>query len=125
MSNLIGKKTDMERRISVTDYAQMNSAYIEDDYTTHTGRRTTWVWLRSAYSGCPVHAVSGNGDWYNSYTHNRHAGLCPSLHYYLPSESEELEQFDIREVKGLERKNYISYITYWGICKNKSRRRFE
>ena len=73
----------------------------------------------------------GNGDWYHTHTDYRHAGLCPSLHYHLPSdisarsalrflkgqknrdESEELEQFDIREVKDLDRKNYISYTTNW------------
>lgn len=138
-----GKKTDMERRISATDYAQMNNAYIYDDYKTRTGRQTTWAWLRSAYDRCHVHYVSGDGDWNTRYTHSSYAGLCPSLHYHLPSDisarsalrflkgqknreqSEELEQFDIREVKDLDRKNYISYITNWGICKNKSRRRFE
>ena len=45
-----GKKTDEERRISATDYAQMNNAYIYDGYTTRTGKQTTWAWLRSAYS---------------------------------------------------------------------------
>lgn len=45
-----GKKTDKERRISATDYAQMNNAYIYDGYRTSTGRQTTWAWLRSAYS---------------------------------------------------------------------------
>ena len=43
-----GKKTDMERRISATDYAKMNNAAIYVDYTTRTGKPTTWAWLRSA-----------------------------------------------------------------------------
>ena len=112
-----GKKTDMERRISATDYAQMNNAYIYDNYTTRTGKQTTWAWLRSAYPRYTVYYVYGDGDRYNSYTKYRAAGLCPSLHYHLPSdisarsalrflkgqknrdESEELEQFDIREVQ--------------------------
>lgn len=126
-----GKKTDMERRISATDYAQMNNAYIYDSYTTRTGKQTTWAWLRSAYNSYYVSFVNGDGDRFNFFTENRLAGLCPSLHYHLPSdisarsalrflkgqknrdESEELEQFDIREVKDLDRKNYISYITNW------------
>ena len=126
-----GKKTDEERRISATDYAQMNNAYTYDSYTTRTGKQTTWAWLRSACDSYFVHCVAGDGDWYSTYTELRTAGLCPSLHYHLPSdisarsalrflkgkknrdESEELEQFDIREVKDLDRKNYISYTTNW------------
>lgn len=127
-----GKKTDEERRISATDYAQMNNAYmLHDYYTTRTGRQTTSAWLRSACSGCLVTYVTGDGDWKGGYTLYKTVGLCPSLHYHLPSdisarsalrflkgqknrnESEELEQFDIREVKDLDRKNYISYTTNW------------
>lgn len=126
-----GKKTDEERRISATDYAQMNNAYMYDGYTTRTGRQTILAWLRSAYSRYRVYYVNGDGDWPHSFTTLRSAGLCPSLHYHLPSdisarsalrflkgqknrdESEELEQFDIREVKDLDRKNYISYTTNW------------
>ncbi len=117
-----GKKTDMERRISATDYAQMNNAYTYDGYTTRTGKQTTWAWLRSACSRYNVHYLSGDGDWNYEYTLGRYAGLSPSLHYHLPSdisarsalrflkgqknrdESEELEQFDIREVKDTEGK---------------------
>lgn len=109
----------------------MNNAYMYDGYTTRTGRQTILAWLRSAYSRYRVYYVLGDGDWDNSLTKNRSAGLCPSLHYHLPSdisarsalrflkgqknrdESEELEQFDIREVKDLDRKNYISYTTNW------------
>ena len=127
MNNFGGKKTDM---ISATDYAQMNNACIFDDYTT-TGRRATFAWLRSASTRYDVYCVSGDGDWNEVCTFYRTAGLCPSLHYHLPSdisarsalrflkgqksrdESEELEQFDISEVKDLDRKNYISYTTNW------------
>ena len=126
-----GKKTDEERRIPATDYAQMNNAHIDDNYTTRTGKRTTWAWLRSAYSRCFAYYVRDNGNWSDESTCYRVPGLCPSLHYHLPSdisarsalrflkgqknrdESEELEQFDIREVKDLDRKNYISYTTNW------------
>lgn len=127
-----GKKTDEERRISATDYAQMNNACMYDDgYTTRTGRQTILAWLRSACTRYSVLYVNGDGDWYSDSTELRYAGLCPSLHYHLPSdisarsalrflkgqknrdESEELEQFDIREVKDLDRKNYISYTTNW------------
>lgn len=138
------EKTNIERRISATDYAQMNNAYIyNNNITTCTGRQTTWVWLRSIYYGASVFDVEGNGEWNVESTVIRDAGLCPSLHYRLPSdisgrsalqffkwqknrdESEKLEQLDIREVKDTNRKNYISYITNWRICKNKSRRRFK
>lgn len=43
-----GKHTDEERRIAATDYAQMNNAYIYNNYTTRTGQSTTSSWLRSA-----------------------------------------------------------------------------
>ena len=138
-----GEKTDIERRISATDYAQMNSAYICDNYTTRTGRQTTWAWCRSACIIRYVCGVAGDGGENTGVTYERNHGLCPSLHYHLPSdisvrsalrflkgqknrdESEELEQFDIREVKDTNRKNYISYLTNWRICKNKSRGRFK
>lgn len=81
----------------------------------------------SAYSRFGVDYVGGDGDdySYSRYTNCRDAGLCPSLHYHLPSdisarsalrflrflkgqknrdESEELEQFDIREVQDTEGK---------------------
>lgn len=66
--------------------------------------------------------MDGDGDGNREFTANRSAGLCPSLHYHLPSdisarsalrflkgqknrdESEEPEQFDIREVKDTEGK---------------------
>ena len=125
------KKTDEESRISATDYAQMNNAYMYDGHTTRTGRQTTPAWLRSASLSFAVFFVNGSGDWGDRRTEGRELGLCPSLHYHLPSdisarselrflkgqknrdESEELEQFDIREVKDLNRKNYISYTTNW------------
>lgn len=79
------------------------------------------LWLRSAYNRYNVNYVNGDGDWNNKYTNNRNVGLCPSLHYHLPSdisarsalrffkeqknrdESKELE-FDIREVKDTREK---------------------
>lgn len=121
-----GKKTDEERKISATDYAQMNNAYMWSfDFTTRTGRQTIPAWLRSAYSRRYVYCVIGDGNLGATSIPYGDAGLCPSLHYHLPSdisarsalrflkgqknrdESEELEQFDIREVKDLDRKNYI------------------
>lgn len=62
-----GKKTDEERRISATDYAQMNNAYMYDGYTTRTGRQTILAWLRSAYNRYSVSFVTGDGDWYSIY----------------------------------------------------------
>lgn len=94
-----GKKTNKERRISATDYAQMNNAYIYDNYTTRTGKQTTMAWLRSAYDREAVNYVNVDGDLRSKETVFIDVGLCPSLHYHLPDESKELEQFDIREVK--------------------------
>lgn len=120
-----GKKTDMERRISATDYAQMNNAYIYNNYTTRNGRQTTWAWSRSAYDKYNVYYVYCNGEWNNLCANSKSAGLCPSLHYHLPSDislqgkskllknqengSQEPEQFDIREVKDTDGK--IIYYT--------------
>lgn len=118
-----GKKTAKERRISATDYAQMNNARI-CGYTTRTGRQTTKVWLRSARRDrfwVDNVDIDGNCSWM-IHGKERDFGLCPSLHYHLPSaislrnvlrflkgqknrdENEELEQFDIREVKDTEGK---------------------
>lgn len=117
-----GKKTDKERRISATDYAQMNNADTYKGYTTRTGKRTASTWLRSACFRYGIHYVAGNGG--SSYVATQHSsvGMCPSLHYRFPSEistpsvlrllkgpknrdkSEELEQLDIREVKDTEGK---------------------
>lgn len=111
-----GEKTDEERRISATDYAQMNNAYIYDNYETRTGRQTTWAWLRSACLSSNVYLVHGDGDCNYRYTFLSSAGLCPSLHYNLPSDisartalrflkgrqtrdEREESEFDIREVK--------------------------
>ena len=99
MSNLDGKKTDMERRISATDYAKMNNAYTYNKYKTRTGRQTTYSCLRSAFNKYSVDCVHGYGDWYNEFTYYRGAGLCPSLHYHLPSDISAQKRFDIREVK--------------------------
>ena len=56
-----GENGDEERRISATDYAQMNNACIYDNYETRTGRQTTWVWLRSASYGY-LYGVNGDGN---------------------------------------------------------------
>ena len=115
-----------ERKISATDYAKMNNAFTESapmncvvfyNPITRTGKQATKVWLRSAYSSYKVDYVHNDGDFHTMYTRIMGAGLCPSLHYHLPSdisarsvlrflkrkkyidESKELEQFDIRKVK--------------------------
>ena len=111
-----GQKTDQERRTSATDYAKMNNAYTYNSYRTLTGQQTTAVVLRSASSRCYVNYVNGDGDWNHRFSNNRNLGLCPSLHYHLPSNisarsafrfskkkqdrlKDENDEFDIREVK--------------------------
>lgn len=111
------KRTYKEKTISATDYAQMNNAFSFKVNTTRTGRQTAYAWLRSATLGNRVDYVSSGGDWCSAPVVKRSVGLCPSLHYHLPSdisarsalqknrdESEELEQFDIREVEDTEGK---------------------
>ena len=100
-----GKKTDEERRISATDYAQMNNAYVNKKYETRTGKSAAWALLRSACGKENVYGVDVDGDWHYVYTNTNFAGLCPSLHYNLSSEDE----FDIREVK--DRRGEIIYHT--------------
>ena len=56
-----GKKTDMERRVSATDYAQMNNAYIYDNLKTYTGKQTTLVLLRNAYDSLTACCIDGDG----------------------------------------------------------------
>ena len=112
----LGHRTDEERRVSATDFAKMNYAYVYDGYETRTGHQTTSVWLRSAWISFNVFCVHGDGGWDTYFTTSRRYALCPSLHYNLPSsisarsalgifnrgrnrtEGEESE-LDIREVK--------------------------
>ncbi len=111
-----GKLSYADRRMSSTDYAKMNYAFTYDNYTSRTGKKTSPVWLRSAYGRYSVDSVYGDGDYYYELTRHRDVGLCPSLHYNLPSnisarsalgflngrenqtDSTDFE-FDIREVK--------------------------
>lgn len=111
-----GQKTDQERKTSATDYAKMNNAYTYNSYRTLTGQQTTDVCLRSAYSRLGVYYVDGDGDWNVRFCNYRALGLCPSLHYHLPSNisarsarrfskkkqdrlKDENDEFNIREVK--------------------------
>lgn len=111
-----GQKTDQERKTSATDYAKMNNAYTYNSYRTLTGQQTTDVCLRSAYNRWDVYYVYGDGDWNSSLCNSRDLGLCPSLHYHLPSNisarsarrfskkkqdrlKDENDEFNIREVK--------------------------
>ena len=107
------KKTDIERRISATDYAKMNNAYIYDNSRTRTGKQTTWTWSREAFNDSLVKYTQGDGENGMTTTNSRNAGLCPSLHYHLSSEiskqinvssSKEQNQFSIKEVKDTEGK---------------------
>ncbi|MCI8729539.1 MAG: leucine-rich repeat protein [Clostridia bacterium] len=109
-----GKKSDMERRISATDYAQMNNAYMYDNFETCTGKQTTLVVLRTAYNSFTACCVDGDGEFFSGTTGFRQIALCPSLHYQISidtSKQSELqfqnnqeqevisEEYDIREVK--------------------------
>ena len=111
-----GQKTDQERRTSATDYAKMNNAYTFHSYRTFTGQQTTDVCLRSASSRLTVYYVNGYGDWYRGLCPRGFLGLCPSLHYHLPSNistrsafrfskkkqdrlKDENDEFNIKEVK--------------------------
>lgn len=52
-----------DRRVSATDYAKMNYAFTYDGFSTRTGKKTSPVWLRSAYGRYAVHCVNGDGDF--------------------------------------------------------------
>lgn len=60
-----GKLSYADRRMSSTDYAKMNYAFTYDNYTTRTGKKTSPVWLRSAYTSYRVDCVNGYGDYYD------------------------------------------------------------
>lgn len=119
-----GKKTNIERRVSATDYAQMNNAYIYDNLKTYTGKQTTLVLLRNAYDSFTACCIDGDGEFFRGVSGFRQIALCPSLHYQFPfgsskqSESqfqnnqkkEDIsEEYDIREVK--DTKGEIIYHT--------------
>ncbi len=94
-----GKHRDMERRVSATDYAHMNNAYLYKEHKTLTNKRAASIWLRSAGSKNTAKYLVGNGSWFVFCTHVRNVGVCPSLHYCLPSDSKELQQLNVRDVK--------------------------
>ncbi len=109
-----GKRTDTDRCISATDHARMTNTYVYSNFTSRTGEATSPHWLRSAWNSYYVDCVGGDGDWLYEWSRIRDLGLCPSLHYNLPSNisarsalrflkrqqtKTEDEELDIREVK--------------------------
>ncbi len=93
-----GKKTDIERKISATDYAIMNNAFINHFLITSTGKHASSVWLRSSYNSYDVCFIQGNGSLDYISPYESEIGICPSLHYELPKEDKK-EDVNIREVK--------------------------
>ena len=102
------EKREFKIGMPLTDYALMNKADIVR--TNIKGEKIAIAWLRTAFSNRVVFYepsnIFGSSTW-GGYTH---LGICPLLHYQLPfdilepkkensDESEEIEQFDIREVK--------------------------
>ncbi len=92
--------------ISATDYAIMNGAIVSNVSTSRIGRQSTITWLRPEQKqymsidttdiGTGIGHVNNEGTQY---------GICPSLHYQLPSNNSEQEsEIDIREVKDSEGK---------------------
>lgn len=110
-----GKNTKKDRRISATDYALMNNAYIYEYQRTETGDNigTVDLWLRDAEDEYNIISINGYGNDEYEDANDRFVGLCPSLHYKIPSDmakqgfwrdkqtKNENEEFNIREVKDI------------------------
>lgn len=108
-----------ENRVSATDYAIMNHANVRNDYTTRTGKDTTYTWLRTNVHCVSMEVIDHDGGWNYCFVERRDVGVRPSLHYYLPidnskqsffqfltgkrNKSKEIEELDIRAVKDQKR----------------------
>ena len=84
-------------RISPTDYAQMNYALVHNYVYTLTGNLSTWTWLRNSSSNATTAYITSTGKSSSTYVNCKDGGICPSLHYKLPSRKDE--KVDIKEVK--------------------------
>lgn len=94
-----GEETDEERRISATDYAQMNNAFIYERYQARNNKKTTWAWLRSVYSKYMGICINGDGGWESNTITYQDAGLRPALRYIIPTE-EELSISEVKDARG-------------------------
>lgn len=90
--------TKEERRISATDYAIMNNAFVDREYQTRLGKKSTVVWTRYSVRGvCNILVINVDGGWWPCPSNYGSTGLCPCMRYKLPSTDDE--ELDIREVK--------------------------
>ena len=100
----INKKEFTQIKISCTDFAQMNYAYIFPLEKNSLDKQTTWTWLRTANMYESIACVLRGGENFYTPTSCRHAAICPSLHYCLPF-SKDTKNYeynpDIREVKDI------------------------
>ena len=90
------KKNNIDRRQSITDFAQMNYAYIFNINKTVNGQPAAWIWLRSSSATNSIACILGNGEEYYTSTSYRSASLSPSLRFEL---SDNIKSLSFREVK--------------------------
>ncbi len=90
---------DEQRRVSASDYAIMNYAYVSNRHRTDKGAPTAWLHLRSAWSKEMRYCMDNEGKQTLSYVHDTSCGLCPCLHYKIPSDPTARTKLKIREVK--------------------------
>lgn len=82
--------TKEERRISATDYAIMNNAFVDREYQTRLGKKSTVVWTRYSLRGaCNILAINVDGGWCPCPSNYGSTGLCPCMRYKLPSTDDE------------------------------------
>lgn len=85
------------RRLSTTDHAKANNVNIQESHARN-GKCTTWTFLRDSLSNEEVHCILEDGELGACYTNYSNGGLCPLLHYKIPSEN-ETSKLQIKEVK--------------------------
>ena len=90
------KRNNIDRRQSITDFAQMNFAYIFNTDKALNGKPAAWIWLRSSNATDGIACILGNGEEYYTSTAYRSASLSPSLHFEL---TDSIKQSNFREIK--------------------------
>ncbi len=93
-----------KRFVYASDYAVMNGAMLSADKRGFQDRRSTWHFLRSAYS--IFYELYDDGSLSNDYANKESSGLCPALNINLESiisarsASGDFALAEIRDKKG-------------------------
>ena len=93
-------QTEVERRVSATDAAQLCGAYIEQKNKTCLGKPSTWVVLRSSNMEGGIDAISGDGSLCNISFISSFPAIQISFHFELPRKNEKPNIVAVKDKTG-------------------------